>query len=62
MPIGTGDSGIGPSAIYSWTVPGLDTVAVTATNFCSQVAGSFPVQVLPSPGYRVFLPMIAVAP
>ena len=43
----TWDNGaIGPSAVYSWTVPGSYTVTATATNACGQRSGTFSVTVL----------------
>jgi hypothetical protein len=46
---------VGPSAAYSWTVPGAQTLAVTATNACGEVRGTLPVAVRP---YRFYLPVV----
>jgi hypothetical protein len=40
---------VGPSAAYSWTAPGTQTLAVTATNGCSQVGATFTVTVFCQP-------------
>jgi hypothetical protein len=36
---------VGATAAYSWTLPGSYTLAVTATNPCSEVSGAFTVAV-----------------
>ncbi len=47
---------LGPSAVYSWTMPGLYTVSVTATNVCAGAAvGRWVVQVEP---YCIYLPLV----
>jgi len=46
LPLLTWDNGtIGPMAHYSWTVPGMYTITLTATNGCGQVQAVFPVTV-----------------
>jgi hypothetical protein len=47
----------GSSAAYSWALTGSHTLAVTATNPCGEVSGSFAVDVLP-PSYDVYLPLV----
>jgi hypothetical protein len=37
----------GPTAAYSWTVPGMYTLTVTATNACGQAHGELHVVVCP---------------
>jgi PKD repeat protein len=46
VPVLTWDNGtVGPSAAYSWTMPGHYTIAMTATNSCSEVRDTFIVEV-----------------
>jgi hypothetical protein len=45
----TWDNGtVGPTATYSWTVPGLYAITVTVANRCSQVSATLEVLVAPS--------------
>jgi hypothetical protein len=39
------NGGIGPSAVYSWTVPGVYAVTATAKNPCGEASGAFTVTV-----------------
>ena len=48
---------LGPAAVYSWTGPGIYTVAVTATNPCGEALGSTLVEVI-APTYRIYLPVV----
>jgi hypothetical protein len=43
---------MGPTAVYSWTLPGLYTVTVTATNACQVTVTSITVTVCPSEAHR----------
>jgi hypothetical protein len=46
----TWDNGaVGPTAAYSWTVPGLYSLTVTATNACGEVSTTLAVSVTPAP-------------
>ena len=50
---------VGGSAVYSWTVPGMYTVTLTATNPCAAVGGTLVVEVQAMPVYhRIYLPLI----
>jgi PKD repeat protein len=52
----TWDNGaLGATAIYSWTLPGTYTVAITATNACGEVGGSQAVAVREA-AHWVYLP------
>ncbi len=44
---------VGPSSFYSWTVPGLYSVTVTATNPCSEISGTRRVAVVCQPPEQV---------
>jgi hypothetical protein len=46
---------VDPTAAYSWTVPGRYTITITATNGCSVVSATLPVEVRPC---RRFIPMM----
>ncbi len=46
---------VGSSAVYSWTIPGRHTVAVTASNVCGQMEASIGVSVFG----QIYLPLIA---
>lgn len=48
---------LGPTAVYSWTVPGTYTLTVTATNPCGEAAGNAAVEVI-VPTYRIYLPVV----
>ncbi len=47
----------GPTAVYSWTLPGLYTITLTGTNPCGTALATAIVQVL-RPPYRVYLPLV----
>ncbi len=47
----------GPTAAYSWTLPGSYSVTITVTNACSQLAHELQVEVKPVQ-YWVYLPLI----
>ncbi len=47
----------GPSATYSWSMPGTYQVSATATNACGQAQGSITVEVQ-STAFNVYLPLI----
>jgi uncharacterized lipoprotein YddW (UPF0748 family) len=55
----TWDNGtIGPTAAYSWTLPGTHTLFVTATNLCGQQQGTMSVRVLTEWPHWTYLPLI----
>jgi CSLREA domain-containing protein len=51
-----GNGSVGATAAYSWTLPGLYTLTLTATNPCGEVVGSFPVSA--EVMYRIYLPLV----
>lgn len=49
----------GATSNYSWILPGTYTVAITVTNPCNIVAGTFEVEVQALPEYhRIYLPLV----
>jgi PKD repeat protein len=48
----------GPTATYSWTMPGIYTITVTATNDCGSASGNSIVEVRLAI-YAVYLPLIS---
>ncbi len=55
----TWDNGmVGPTAAYSWTLPGTYVLVVTASNGCGQAVGNWTVRVAGVEGYRIYLPLI----
>ncbi len=51
------NSALGPTTAYSWTLPGLYTVTVTAANACGQATAEWGVEV-EGPAYNVYLPLV----
>jgi PKD repeat protein len=55
----TWDNGtVAATAVYSWTLPGIYTLTVTATNPCGEAVVSFPVEVSEEVMYRIYLPLV----